>query len=94
MNQLALFVEPKPRVRSKPEGESITFEDIDLVQRAFRFEMSLYDRAIRKGEENRKLPTLTVCPIREGNRIVGSQTIYFSNHPDIDKRNTIVRKRR
>ena len=67
-------------------------KDDALIQRAFNFEMAMYERALRKGDENRKLPTLSFRTIREGNRIVGKQIVYFSNHPDIDKRNTIVRK--
>ena len=66
-------------------------KDDALVERAFNFEMAMYERALRKGDENRKMPTLSVLPIREGNRIVGNQTVYFSTYPNIDKRNTVVR---
>jgi hypothetical protein len=41
-----------------------------------------------------ELPTSTVLPLRrEGqSRIIGSEEIYFSNHPNPKLRNTIRRK--
>ena len=89
MNQIALFIEPKPRVKSG--FKSVVIEDDALVERAFKYEMAWYDRALRKGDKNREIPTSSTIPIREGNRIVGNQTVCFSTHPDINKRNTIVR---
>ena len=92
MNQLALFIEPKPRVRTKPKLQpiSIVIKDDALIQRAQAYEMGWYERAIRKGHE-REIPTLSTLPIRKGNKVIGHQTVYFPNHPDINKRNTVVR---
>lgn len=89
MNQLALFVEPKPRVSSG--FKTIVIEDDALIERAYNWEMGFCKRALKKYGEIQKMPTTSTLPIREGNRIVGSQTVYFSTYPDINKRNTIVR---
>ncbi len=92
MNQLALFIEPKPRVRTKPKLQpiSIVIKDDALIQRAQAYEMGWYERAIRKGHE-REIPTLSTLPIRKGNKVIGHQTVYFPNYPDSRKRNTVVR---
>ena len=95
MKQLALFVKPKARVRvrpkPKPQPISIVIKDDALVDRAYNWEMGFCKRALKKYGEIQKMPTTSTLPIREGNRIVGSQTVYFSTYPDINKRNTIVR---
>ena len=73
MNQLALFIETKPRVRAKPKLQpiSIVIKDDALIQRAQAYEMGWYERAIRKGDVNREMPTLSTLPIRKGNKVIG-----------------------
>ena len=63
-----------------------------LIQRAYSYERAFYDRARMSGDENRELPTHSTIPLRDGNRVVGHQTIYFPNYPDSNKRNTVIRK--
>jgi hypothetical protein len=70
---------------------TIVIKDDALIERAFNYEMGWCKRALRKYGENRRMPTSSTLPIREGNRIVGSQTVYFSHYPDSTLRNTIER---
>ena len=61
------------------------------IARYEAFEKYLYERSIRKGG-NPTMSTQVSIPIRKNNRangkILGWETIYFSNHPDCSKRGT------